>query len=156
MQIWQNLLTKGNEHYHDKNWYDAEIYYREAEDILNRAWMYDRENDSLLMAWVCSAHNLAALYEVQNEHVVAMQYLLLAHNRILNLTKIEEPNNDIKFLAMKILKITLAPIITFKTKYPICEDCMEALMGGANKAKQIVPNISSEHIFTQLERAAVH
>jgi hypothetical protein len=160
MQHWQDLLTKGNEFYHQKNWVQAEDYYREAEEVLNTSWNHDQCNEGLLMAWICSTHNLATLYEIQNEHAVALQYLLIAHQRILKLVQIRQPDEALKLIAMKALKITLTAIISFKNKHPICQDCMTALMDVETiKTLELASPIykrNSEHVFTLLDETIMH
>ena len=160
MQYWQELLTKGNQYFHQKNWTEAENYYREAESLLDTQWDNDRNNEGILMAWICSTHNLATLYEKQNEHTVALQYLLIAHKRVFNLAQIGQSNEVLRLIAMKSLKITLTPIILFKKKYPICQDCMMALMDVTTIKTPVITTpikkLNTEHFFTQLEGTTMH
>jgi hypothetical protein len=160
MQHWQHLLIKGNDFYHKKHWIEAEEHYREAEEVLNTSWNLDRNDEGLLMAWICATHNLAALYERQNEHAVSLQYLLLAHKRVLKLAQIGQPDNVLKLIAIKALKITLTPIILFKKKHPICEDCMTALMDVKTiKVPELTAPVQALHndqIFTVPKELTMH
>ena len=135
MQQWQNLLTKGNDFFDQKNWLEAENYYQQAEALLDNSWSRDTTNTDLLMAWICATHNLAALYEKQGEHTVSLQYLLLSHQRIVSLAQADYLNNKVKLTAIKTLKVTLSPILAFKQKHPVCRDCMASLMD-INRSKQ--------------------
>jgi len=125
--LWQRLLNFGNECYKEENWLQAEYYYKEAEYHLDYLWSSDTSNSHLLMAWITSLHNLASLSETKGDRHLGLQYLLIPHNRMLNLTKNENAPEDIKLIAINALKLTFTPILSFTKRNPICEGCAEAV-----------------------------
>lgn len=128
MNNWQRLLKKGNEHYYQENWQQAENYYKAAESLLDKAWCQDTENIEILMAWIGTHHNLAALFEKQGAHQTSLSFLVMPYKRLLSLFAEHHASNKIKVAAIEALKITLEPIELFKKKYPICKTCMEKLL----------------------------
>lgn len=121
--LWQRLLKFGNECYSRSDWLQAEYYYKEAESHLGYLWSADASNSQLLMAWITSLHNLASLFETKGDNHLGLQYLLIPHNRMLNLTKSENASEDIKLIAISALKLTFAPILLFTKRNPTCESC---------------------------------
>ena len=113
MQQWQNLLEDGNNCFHDKNWLQAEYCYKEAAFHLDSLWSADTTNVQLLMAWICASHNLATLFEVQQNPELSLQYLLIPHNRMLSISNSNESNEDTKLIAQNALKVTFMPILMF-------------------------------------------
>lgn len=127
MTQWQNLLIQGNANYAESNWLQAEYCYRKAESLLNNVWLTDQNNEEILLAWICSAHNLAALYEKRGDNRVSLQYLLLPHQRLLMLCQNEHNNEQLTMTAIRSLSITLNPIILFRQKHNLCQECYKAL-----------------------------
>jgi hypothetical protein len=125
---WQKLLRQGNNNYREANWLQAEYCYRKAESLLDNLWQQDQNNEELLLAWVCTAHNLATLYEQQGDYRLSLQYLMVPHQRMLMLSK-EEPNSkSIMMTAIRSLAITLNPLLIFRQKHTLCEDCYNAMI----------------------------
>ncbi len=124
---WQRLLNDGNNCFDDKNWLQAEYFYKEAASYLDLLWSADSQNVELLTAWVSASHNLAALYELQGNSQISLHYLLIPHHRMLALSQSTEHSDDMRLIAMKALKITLVPIFLFSQKYSVCKDCQKAL-----------------------------
>lgn len=129
MNHWKELLLEGNKNYDKSKWFQAEQLYRIAEKGLDKFWHEDQTNIELLMAWVCAAHNLAAVYEKQGNIRISLQYLVFPHKRMLKLSQGEHNDNALTMAAIKALKITLTPIIEFRKKHILCQDCYNALAG---------------------------
>lgn len=127
MQQWQNLLEDGNNCFHDKNWLQAEYCYKEAAFHLDSLWSADTTNVQLLMAWICASHNLATLFEVQQNPELSLQYLLIPHNRMLSISNSNESNEDTKLIAQNALKVTFMPILMFSKRHPMCDTCKKSL-----------------------------
>lgn len=127
MYQWQNLLNDGNECFHKRNWQQAEYCYKEAAFHLDSLWSADTKNVQLLMAWVCASHNLATLFEVQENPDLSLQYLLIAHNRMLSIYHSDECCEDTKLIAQNALKITFMPILMFSKRHPMCDSCEQSL-----------------------------
>lgn len=127
MNHWQDLLLEGNKNYNEGEWFQAEQLYRIAEQDLDKFWHQDQANIELLMAWVCAAHNLAAVYEKQGDKRISLQYLIFPHKRMLKLSQGEHNNNELTIAAIKALKTTLTPIIEYRKKHILCQDCYNAL-----------------------------
>jgi hypothetical protein len=125
--LWQRLLNFGNECYKKNDWLQAEYYYKEAESHLDYLWSSDTTNSQLLMAWITSLHNLAALFETKGDNHLGLQYLLIPHNRMLSITKSENASEDIKLIAINALKLTFTPILSFTKRNPICTSCVKAV-----------------------------
>ena len=123
--LWKRLLNFGNECFEKQNWLQAEYYYKEAESTLDYLWSVDSQNVNLLMAWICSLHNLASLFEQQGHKQSALRYLLIPHQRMLNFAKSEHASEDIKLIAINALKITFTPILLFSKRNPICKGCQQ-------------------------------
>lgn len=127
MYQWQRLLHDGNECFDQNNWLQAEYYYKEAASYLDLLWSADIKNVELLMAWICVSHNLATLFEVQGDTKISLQYLLIPHQRMVELSQISQPCEDLRDIAFNALKTTFMPILLFTKKYPTCTNCQESL-----------------------------
>lgn len=138
MQKWKILLIHGNSFFEQKNWLEAESYYEKAEQLLDKAWQSDTSDMNVLMAWICATHNLAEVNEIKGQHIVSLQYLIRSHKRALKLAKAEYLTSKLKNLALKALKITLDPILSFRKKHPICPTCINTMMGE--------PSVSQQHM----------
>lgn len=125
--LWQRLLAFGNKCYEKQNWLQAEYYYKEAESQLDYLWSAEPTNINLLMAWICTLHNLSTLFEQQGDRQIGLRYLLIPHNRMINLTQSKEASEDVKLIAIKALKLTFPPILVFSKKNPICNDCKQSI-----------------------------
>lgn len=125
--MWQKLLNTGNERFKDQDWSQAEHYYKEAESHLDYLWSTDATNVNLLMAWICTLHNLSSLFEQQGNSHIGLHYLLIPHHRMMNLSQSKEASEDIKLIAINALKLTFRPIFLFTKRNPICKDCEQAL-----------------------------
>ena len=129
MYQWQNLLDDGNNSFHKRNWQEAEYCYKEAAFHLDLLWSADIKNVQLLMAWICASHNLATLFEVQDNADLSLHYLLIPHNRMLSICHSDECCEDTKLIAQNALKATFMPILMFSKRHPICETCEKTLAG---------------------------
>ncbi|MGJ8693330.1 MAG: hypothetical protein ACSHW0_12710 [Thalassotalea sp.] len=133
MNEWQTWLLTGNECYQKAQWLNAEYYYLAAEKQLYTLWQEQKNSVELLMAWICANHNLAAVYEQQDDRHVSLQYLLSPHKRMLklsqNINSSTNDNNDeaLTLMAIKALSITYPPIVAYRKKYTLCQDCYQAL-----------------------------
>ena len=127
MYQWQNLLNNGNECFNEQNWLQAEYYYKQAESHLDILWSANNKDVDLLMAWICTVHNLATLFEAQGNNEVSLQYLLIPHHRMLKLSHNDQSCEDLKLIAMKALKFTFTPLMIFAKKHPMCADCENGL-----------------------------
>lgn len=127
MHQWQRLLVDGNDCFHKKNWLQAEYCYKEAAFHLELLWATNTKDIKLLMAWICASHNLATLFEVQNNPDLSLQYLLIPHKRMLSITTSDEQCEDMKLIASNALKITFKPILMFSKRHPMCSSCQQSL-----------------------------
>ncbi len=127
MEPWQILLKNGNVSFDNEQWSQAEGYYQQAVSCLESLWLEDLENIKLLMAWISSFHNLSVLYEVQGKSQIALHYLLVPHQRMVQLSQDEYFSDDLHSIAMQALKVTLMPILAFSKKYPTCDNCQQSL-----------------------------
>lgn len=125
--LWQRLLNFGNECFNKENWLQAEYYYKEAESTLDYLWSADTSNINLLMAWICSLHNLAYLFEQQGKSHAELKYLLIPHHRMLNISKSKQASQDLKLIAIKALKLTFTPILLFTQSNPTCDGCKQTM-----------------------------
>ena len=127
MYQWQNSLKDGNEYFNDGKYLQAEYYYKEAQSYLEMLWAEDKSNVQLLMAWICTLHNLSALFEHQGQTQMALQYLLIPHNRMLVMSQENKHCEDHQIIALNALKITFNPLLLFSKKYPICDSCQKTI-----------------------------
>lgn len=134
MQPWQTLLVAGNNYLNQQQWHLAENAYQAAEVMLSESWEKDVTNEQLLNAWITANHNLAILYEMQGEHKISFQYLVLAHKRVLLLAQARHLPKHAMTMIIEAIKTTLMPITLFRNKYPICDHCITAIM----EVKQLV------------------
>ena len=125
--LWQRLLNFGNVCYQQKNWLQAEYYFKEAESQLDYLWSLEPTNVNLLMAWICTLHNLSTLFEQQGDKQIGLHYILSAHYRMIQLTQGEKTAEDVKLIAINALKITFPPLLAFSKRNPICEDCEQSI-----------------------------
>ncbi|PCI58135.1 MAG: hypothetical protein COB45_00720 [Gammaproteobacteria bacterium] len=127
MYQWQSLLADGNDCFHKKDWSQAEYYYKDAAFCLELLCATNTKDIQLLMGWICALHNLATLFEVQNNPDLSLKYLLIPHNRMLSITASNEQCEDMKLIASNALKITFMPILMFSKRHPICPSCQQSL-----------------------------
>ncbi|MDO6507849.1 hypothetical protein Q4506_12190 [Colwellia sp. 4_MG-2023] len=124
-QQWQSLLKLGNHCFHEKEWSKAEYFYSEAYDLLAFSYRNNPMCADTLMAWVCSCHNLSALYEHQRNISLALRFLMVPHEYLLEVTNAKVDDEDIKLIAFKGLSLTLSPILLFNKKHVICDNCID-------------------------------
>jgi hypothetical protein len=127
MEVWQMLLVKGNNSFNKLDMLLAEEYYHQAIECIEQEWYANIENCNLLMAWISAFHNLAVLYEEQDQPKMAYRYLQIPHQRVTELAQQPNSSDDLKFVALRSLKITLTPLIAFSKKHPACDICLSAL-----------------------------
>ncbi len=127
MEVWQTLLVKGNNSFNQLDMLLAEEYYHQAIECIEQEWHANIENCNLLMAWVSAFHNLAVVYEEQGQPKMAFRYLQIPHQRMTELAQQSDYGDDLKFVALRSLKITLTPLIAFSKKHPACDDCLSSL-----------------------------
>ena len=120
---WQSLLKSGNSCFHQQLWQQAEFFYQEAYDLLAHAYQGKPSCIDTMMAWICTCHNLSALYEKQDEIELALRFLMLPHEYLKQLCSTEQEDEDIKFVAIKGLNITASPIFLFIKEHEICQEC---------------------------------
>jgi len=127
MDIWKLLLVKGNDSFNRQKLSQAEEYYHQAIECLEAQWHANIEDSALLMAWISAFHNLAILYEVQEQPKIAFRYLQIPHQRMTELSQQTQYSEDLQFVALRSLKITLMPLLAFSKKYPACDGCLTSL-----------------------------
>lgn len=127
MEVWQLLLLKGNDSFNRLELPLAEEYYHQAIECLEQQWQVDIDNSDLLMAWVSAFHNLAVLYEAQDQPKMAFRYLQIPHQRMAELSQQPQYSDAIQSVALLSLKITLMPLMAFSKKYPACDGCLTSL-----------------------------
>ncbi|GHE78992.1 tetratricopeptide repeat protein [Thalassotalea profundi] len=124
---WQQLMSKGNNFFETQQWGKAESYYKSVFSQLEGQWERGKDNESLLMAWICSCHNLATLFETKGDYESAIGYLVQAYQQAYSISQNPNLTHSLRYLAFNALKTTLNPILIFSTKYPTCENCLEQL-----------------------------
>lgn len=127
MEVWQLLLVKGNDSFNKLQLPLAEEYYHQAIECIEQQWQANIEDSHLLMAWVSAFHNLAVLYEAQNQPKMAFRYLQIPHQRMTELSQQSQYSEDIQFVALRSLKMTLMPLLAFSKKHPACDACLSSL-----------------------------
>jgi len=127
MSHWRDLLNHGNDNFHNGKFQEAEYCYKEAAFHLDFLWSADTTKVQLLMAWICTYHNLASLFEVQNRPDLSLQYLLIPHKRMLLESKSSDCCDDTKLITHNALNITFKPILMFSERHPVCNSCLESL-----------------------------
>jgi len=137
MEVWQGLLQQGNVSFDNEQWAEAESHYQEAIAHLEPLLPFDNESIELLpldneniqslLGWISGLHNLSVLYEVLEKPQVALHFLVLPHQRMLELSQNVTISDSLQTIAMQALKITLMPLLAFSKKYPTCDACMSSL-----------------------------
>lgn len=127
MYQWRDLLNNGNDNFHNGKFQEAEYCYKEAAFHLDFLWSADTTKVPLLMAWICTYHNLASLLEVQNNPDLSLQYLLIPHKRMLLECNSGDCCEDTKLITQNALEITFNPILMFSKRHPVCNACLESL-----------------------------
>ena len=86
---WQALLNAGNQLYQKEKWSEAELFYNLAYQMLRKQRDDQPLNCDLLMAWICTCHNLSSLFE-QKEDLKAqvLELTLLTKERYEIINKI--------------------------------------------------------------------
>ena len=140
MDVWQVLLLKGNDSFNRLELPLAEDYYHQAIECLEQKWHANIEDSDLLMAWISAFHNLAVLYEAQDQPKMAFRYLQIPHQRMAELSQQSQYSEDLQSVALLSLKITLMPLLAFSKKHPACDSCLSSLnkMATAVNASQPV------------------
>lgn len=115
---WKHLLTVGNECYNNHDWANAEYHYDLAFSQLLEQCHKEPNNCELLMAWICSCHNLSTLFESQEKLPAAMRYLLLPHQHCKHILAEHSSTEQAKALAIQAISVTYPPIVEFSNNYP--------------------------------------
>jgi len=137
MEVWQLLLLKGNNSFNKQELLLAEEYYHQAIECLEQQWHANIEDSNLMMVWVSAFHNLAILYEAQQQPKIAFRYLQIPHQRMIEISQQTQYSDDLQSIALCTLKITLVPLLAFSKKYPACDGCLSSL-----KKMEIAVNVS--------------
>ena len=124
---WQSLLKKGNNHFDEQQWTKAELYYKSAFSQLEGMWCKNQECESLLMAWICTCHNLGTLFESTGEYERSIEYYVKAYQETRSTSQNQQVSHSLRNLAFGALGMTLNPILIFAKKYPTCEHCIVEL-----------------------------
>ena len=124
---WQDLLRKGNNHYDEQQWTKAELYYKSAFSQLEGMWSKGEQHESLLMAWICTCHNLGTLFESIGEYEHSINYYVKAYQQARSTSQNTSESQSLRNLAFSALSMTLNPILIFAQKYPTCEHCIVEL-----------------------------
>ncbi|WP_281558429.1 DUF2753 family protein [Thalassomonas sp. RHCl1] len=124
---WQDLLGNGNRCFDNKDYLQAEYYYQQAQSYLDELWMQDGKNSILLTAWIKASHRLASLFEDQGNAQLALAYLQLPHQRVLTISQDQDYDEDMRLIALSALRLTLAALLEFAQRHPICENCLRQL-----------------------------
>ena len=127
MEVWQILLLKGNDSFNRLELPLAEEYYHQAIECLEQKWYANIEDSDLLMAWISAFHNLAVLYEAQEQPKMAFRYLQIPHQRMAELSQQSQYSEDLQSIALLSMKLTLMPLLAFSKKHPACDDCLSSL-----------------------------
>lgn len=120
---WQSLLKRGNQCFHDQQWQQAEFFYSEAYDLLAHQFRETPTSTDILMAWICTCHNLSSLYEQKGKLELSLRFLMVPHEYLKEITDSDIGNHDIKLIAYRGLSVTLTPILEFAKKHPVCDSC---------------------------------
>lgn len=115
---WQALITAGNDLYKESNWQEAERKYDLAFSLLTDECQQSPDNCEILMAWICTCHNLSSLFESQNKLPAAMRYLLLPHEHCKYIVAEHSSTEEAKSLAIQAMSVTLPPIVEFSNNHP--------------------------------------
>lgn len=126
---WQHLLTTGNNYFEQQKWTKAELCYKSAFSQLAGRWHSGEEHEPLLMAWICTCHNLGTLFETQGDYQSAIGYLLQAYQEAYRISQNESARYSLRTLAFNGLKTSLQAILSFTKKHPTCEHCLEQIQG---------------------------
>ncbi|NKF52287.1 hypothetical protein G3R49_17140 [Shewanella sp. WXL01] len=121
---WQLLLIQGNEYFQNQQWQQAEQQYSEAFDLLAAQFDAQLGNGDIMMAWICTCHNLSSLYEAWGRQDDALRFLLAPHEHLRQLIETLDSSEQIRLTLMRGMSITIPAIQAFATKYPICEGCI--------------------------------
>lgn len=115
---WQSLLIAGNDFYQSCKWQEAEEQYDLAFAILMEECQKSPTSCEVLMAWICTCHNLSSLFESQNKLPAAMRYLLLPHEHCKYIVAEHSASEEAKSLAIQAMSVTLPPIVEFSNNHP--------------------------------------
>jgi len=123
---WQSLLTVGNNSFHQGQFGQAEFSYREAYKLLAFSYRDNPLCSETLIAWICTCHNLATLYETIEKFNLALKFLTVPYEYLLEIVNSDNDTGESKLIAFNGLRLTLSPIFTFAKKYPVCQSCLES------------------------------
>ncbi|MEZ9819198.1 DUF2753 family protein [Shewanella sp. 10N.286.45.A1] len=140
MENWQQLMNSGNQHFKEAAWLDAQYCYQQAVSLIESEWSHQLSDRELLFAWIAGMHNLAHLYESQQQSEMALHYLKHAHKQVQTLSADESVIAEVRSSAFNSLSLTIPPLLDFAKRHPICDDCVSALeetaasLGGQSSA----------------------
>jgi len=138
MKDWQQLMRSGNQYFQGADWLDAQYCYQQAISLIEDKWSDQFNDRELLFAWIAGMHNLAHVYESQQQREMALYYLKLAHEKVHALSLDESIAVELRSTAFTCLSLTTPPLLSFAKRHPICDDCVSrlersvALCGGEN------------------------
>lgn len=124
---WQSLLKNGNDCLDNRQLDQAETFYLEAYYLLSTARGHDPLSSEVLMAWVCTCHNLTSLYEKFGYLELSLEYLMIPHEYLMRVSEANYLNEEIKLTAFKGISLTLPAIISFTKNHSNCKGCRSQL-----------------------------
>lgn len=124
---WQELLTLGNDCYQNNQLRQCEFFYSEAYDILAYGYRNNPLSSDILMAWICTCHNLSTLYETMGDLDLSLKFLKVPYDYLVEISESDIPDEEVKLIAFKGISLTVTPILLFVKKHPMCEDCISKL-----------------------------
>lgn len=124
---WQSLLKNGNDCLDNQQLDQAETFYLQAYDLLSTARGDDPLSSEVLMAWICTCHNLTSVYELFGYLDLSLEYLMIPHEYLMRVSEANYLNDDIKLTAFKGMSITLPAILLFTKNHSHCDGCRSQL-----------------------------
>ena len=116
-QDWQDLLGRGNDYFGQGNWLRAQSFYKLAFDLLSEDMQLSPDSSRILMAWMGTCHNLAAVHECLQEFDQALNYLQIPYQRCRHL--IDNHHNECELLiGLKSLNLSWSALLLFAKNHP--------------------------------------
>ncbi|NOI65344.1 hypothetical protein [Vibrio sp. 99-8-1] len=103
-----------------------ERHYRDSIFSLEERLMANPTCIESIKAWISGYHQLATIYQLRGQYLLAQKCLLIPHQSMLYMAH-NCHDEEVELIAIRAINITLPKLIEFTKVHPPCKNCMNEL-----------------------------
>ena len=126
MNDWRSFLSTGNKFFNSASFSTAQTMYEHAINAIEQQWQAEPNNPELLFGWIAGMHNLAELYQKQQQNELALMFLRHTHEQVSELINHPEQTPMMQMLALRASNITVSKLMLFAKQHNICTDFIKS------------------------------